>query len=438
MNTTPERYDALVIGSGVGGLSAAARLAHHGYRVLLVESRDRVGGRASSVTEEGFTVNVGGIAVEYGGVLEETFREVGAPWDIRVPKPATLYRLGGKNRDLSKGGLGKLVNGVTKKGAGLLGDMGKAGKNEFEHEQLTLEQWIARYTKNDTIHAIFRNMAAAIFAVNASEVSAKAFLTYLTQKGAFRAFGFSPNGTGGLMQGLADAVEQGGGTVWTDTKVTALQVDGNRVTGATVVRPGGETVQVGAGVVVSNVGPHATVALAGREHFDDEYLALLERDVLPTANIVFNFASQEELIDAPGLITFGVSRSICNMANLTATCPELAPEGWNLYVCYGVPTPAVGAFDEAAAIEAARQDLRDEFPGFDERVKMLSIRVMQGEFPAQRTIAGRDVPQETPLVNLLNVGDAVREYADGGMQACAKTGKTAAELAITLHDGATA
>src|SRR2546421_9174085 len=120
MSDEIEPVDALVIGAGAGGLSAAARLAHHGYRTLVVESRDRVGGRASSVDEGGFTVNTGGIAIEYGGVLEETFRTVGAPFDIRIPEPATLFRVKGKDVSLSKGPIGKLVNGLLKRGAGRL------------------------------------------------------------------------------------------------------------------------------------------------------------------------------------------------------------------------------------------------------------------------------------------------------------------------------
>src|SRR5919109_1234752 len=103
MPATP-RYDALVIGAGAGGLCAAARLAHHGYRTLVVESRDRVGGRASSVEEDGFTVNTGAVAIEYGGVLEETFRTVGAPFEVRVPSPPTKFRIKGRDIDISTGG----------------------------------------------------------------------------------------------------------------------------------------------------------------------------------------------------------------------------------------------------------------------------------------------------------------------------------------------
>ena len=42
------KYDVAVIGSGVGGLCSAALLAHSGYKVLVVEALDRVGGRCST------------------------------------------------------------------------------------------------------------------------------------------------------------------------------------------------------------------------------------------------------------------------------------------------------------------------------------------------------------------------------------------------------
>ncbi|MGH9036846.1 MAG: FAD-dependent oxidoreductase, partial [Acidimicrobiia bacterium] len=300
--TGTHRYDALVIGAGAGGLCAAARLSHHGFRTLVVESRDRVGGRASSVLEEGFTVNTGAIAIEYGGVLEDTFRTVGAPFEIRVPEPATLFRLKGKNVDISRGGWGKLINGITRTGAGLLSGIGQARTGDLPDEQVSVKAWLSGYTKNKTVHAVFRNLCAAIFAVNSDEMPAKAFLTYFIQKGAFRHFGFSPTGTLGLMHGLAGVVTAGGGDVWLDSPVRHLQVEDGRVAGATVARAGRD-VEVRPEVVISNAGPEATVGLCGREHFDAAYLERMDRDLRATANIVVNMASREPLLDMPGIVT---------------------------------------------------------------------------------------------------------------------------------------
>jgi hypothetical protein len=98
-----------------------------------------------------------------------------------------------------------------------------------------------------------------------------------------------------------------------------------------------------------------------------------------------------------------------------------------------VPRPAVGPFDEPAEVDAMLQDLRDNFEQFDRRARILSVRVMQGDWPAQRSVAGLDLPRETALENLWNVGDGVREYAGAGIQACAETGKLVAERVLQLH-----
>ena len=133
----------------------------------------------------------------------------------------------------------------------------------------------------------------------------------------------------------------------------------------------------------------------------------------------------------PGLITFANTERLCNLGELTATCPELAPAGWYLYVAYLVPVPALGDFDEKAETELGLQDLRNEFPDFKD-ARILSIRVMRGEWPAQRSCAGYDMPQETPVPNLWHVGDAVKDYGGGGTQACADNGKIAAQKILEL------
>ncbi|XP_069607554.1 all-trans-retinol 13,14-reductase-like isoform X2 [Ranitomeya imitator] len=54
----PPNLDALVIGSGVGGLSAAAALAKAGKRVLVLEQHDQAGGSCHTFQEHGYEFDV--------------------------------------------------------------------------------------------------------------------------------------------------------------------------------------------------------------------------------------------------------------------------------------------------------------------------------------------------------------------------------------------
>jgi len=419
--TEKTSFDAVVIGAGAGGLFTAARLAHRGYRTLVVESLDKVGGRASTDDIDGFKVNVGAIVIEVGGITQQTCEEVGAPFDIREPSPPILYRIGGKDIDVTGGGWGFLLGKLTRQGAKLVKGIGAARSDSgLPEDELTTAEWVSKYTKNEGVHGIFRNMCASVFAVGSEDLPARVFLTYFTRKSAFKRFGFHPEGTIGLWRALANVVTSRGGEVWLSTEVTKIVVDGSKVTGVIVERHGVAT-EITSSIVVSDIGPAASIALIGAENVPDEYPELVRRGDRPTAMISVNFASQERLVDVPGMLSFAKSRRLAYIANFTDVCPEMAPAGWNLYVGTAVPKPSVGDFDEKAETELLLQDLRDEISGFDERAKILNISVTRDGWPPQRAVAGFDLPRDTPFEGLWNVGDAVKEYANGGTTACAET-----------------
>ncbi|MCC8935484.1 NAD(P)/FAD-dependent oxidoreductase [Bradyrhizobium sp. Arg68] len=425
-----QRVDAIVIGAGAGGLCAAARLAHGGLHTLVVDDKSRLGGRASTEEIDGFKVNIGAIAIEFGGVFEETFHTVGAPLNIRAPEPASSFLIDGKLVDVGRGGWSLLLGQLTKQASRILEKFADARSGNLPDGRQSTEDWLKGYTSNATVHAIFRNLCAAIFACNAAELPARAFLTYFTSKGAFKKFGFCPDGTIGVWESLATAVKRNG-DVWLDTPATEIHTANGRVTGVTVQR-NGAPVRIDADLVISNAGPKATVALAGEATFPADYVAKVRDGLRPAANIVINIASREPLMNHPGIVTFGKTRRLCNMANLSATCPELAPPGWHLYVAYAVPVPALGDFDSDSEVELALADLRDQFANFAQ-AKILSIRVMRDDWPAQRSCAGYDLPRETGIEGLWCVGDAVKQYGNGGTQACAETAKIVTDAILATR-----
>lgn len=64
-----------VIGSGLGGLSAACVLAARGYKVVLFEKNDWIGGKAAVLEAEGYRFDMGPTILIYPSVLRKIFSE---------------------------------------------------------------------------------------------------------------------------------------------------------------------------------------------------------------------------------------------------------------------------------------------------------------------------------------------------------------------------
>ncbi|TQC48784.1 FAD-binding protein [Rhodococcus sp. WS4] len=413
-----ENFDALVIGAGAGGMAAAARLGNYGYRTLLVERRDRVGGRASTMEVDGFTVNSGAIFFELGGENSRLFDELGVDPGVRVLKHPLFMNLGKRNIPMMSGVTGL----ISRKSLVWLGH----GARKFRLRPasgLNVEQWLDKLHAGKPIRLLVRNLTAALFAGEPSDIPADLFFDYFTKPSGLGIYGAHPDGSIGPWRAMADHFQRTGGTLWCDSEVSSLTFDADGLVDGAIVRRGTDTVRVSTKVAVSNVGPVATVNLCGDDALPSGYADEIRAWSRPGTLIIINFASHQRIPRLDGMVFFGDTERLASGANVSDLSPALAPPGWNLYMAASTPTPASGEFDYESEVAMLRNDLHAKFPEFGSAHE-LSVEVYAGEdWPAQRAIAGHDLPNTTPIANLWNVGDGVREAGGAAQSGCVQSAR---------------
>jgi phytoene desaturase len=419
-----EHFDAVVIGAGVGGLVAAARLSLAGRKPLLMEAEARLGGRFSTIEQSGYKLPTGAVAVETKGPFWDIFGELGIDPGLRVPDPPVMIRV--RDHDLSPGAAvwQHMIKRVTKSAARVAEGVARGRAGE-EDEQQTLEEWVRGYTRSATVLSLFQSLSAAIFTVNADELPAGVFFRNLRETGGYKSFGFAPHGNVALADALAAAVVERGGRVERRLEAGRIEFADGVATTVHARGPDGAERSFETDAVISNIGPRNTARLVRTTPLETAFADRVSR-TQTSSLLTLAFSADEQIVPHPGIWAFTGAERLCNLANLGATCPELAPPGKSLYEAYSAPRPSVGGeFDVETERGLLEADLRRFVPGF-ERSEVILFKAMRGDrAPAQQVRPGYDLPIETPVPNLLEVGDGVKPYGWIGTTACAETARIA-------------
>jgi prolycopene isomerase len=472
------RYDAIVLGSGLGGSAAASLLALYGLRTLLLEKNPRLGGSCSFYEKQGFHVDVGthmftlGNAGPLGWVQDRlgirprleflrcepicVLRGMGVDLEL----PAAFWR---GPRFLAEAALQLRIPprdwpGIVR----FFKDLLTMREGEIDAlEDVTVDQLMARYTNNPKILAGFGLLLGLYFVLPYWEVSA-AEAVYCFQKMArANALGYPRGGSIAVPATIIDGGRRHGLEVMTRAAARKIHVDGGRV--RAVELEDGRAFETG--VVVSSSALRDTVLrMTGEEHFPARYAAkvkevkgsyiavqakiALERPLVRGGCLVGGVAQVDGVPDASRWTDVEVKRLFDEFLDgrlprivplyspiPTSFDPALAPAGRQLITaCALAPTSDITLADAPKKWEDALvRSLAAVVPGLLDRalfVDTMSVSFIEhwigkeggpaistGQTPAQT--GRRRPPVRTPVRGLYVCGDGAGGRGVGTELACA-------------------
>jgi prolycopene isomerase len=291
-----DTYDAIVIGSGLGGSICAALLAKKGMKILLLEKNSRPGGKSMGISVNGFQSEMWptfGIPMEAGPFVD-AFRLLGIEdkLDVKPGSFCLMYRPKGGEWTASIDAPGKKVEDPTANmfdawgldarerelSLKILGEIALLTPEQLhELDDVSVQQWLAE--KKDVPGPVrsFLATQSNLMATGVYELVSISEIARVMQVFFGSTTGYPRGGYGRIIEDIVKVLEANGGKLLTSAKVKKITVEKGRVTGVAT-----KDAVFEAPIVVSNAGIQPTVLkLAGEEHFDKSYVAYVS-EILPS------------------------------------------------------------------------------------------------------------------------------------------------------------
>ena len=185
-------FDAIVVGAGFSGLNAARTLRSHDKNVLVLEARDRVGGRTKRGQIAGLDIDLGGMWLAPSqtrlAMLADQMHVARYPTFL---DGKSVLAMAGKQGFVNREDFTELLSFREKIQAYLL--LRKLNKllstvndtdpwnsaNSIELDSMSVEAWLCKATGSERLRALIRVICASVFCAETPQVSLLFFLVYL-------------------------------------------------------------------------------------------------------------------------------------------------------------------------------------------------------------------------------------------------------------------
>jgi protoporphyrinogen oxidase len=229
----------VVIGGGLAGLGAAARLAKYGCDVTLLEKAPKLGGRAITIPLKGFEFNFGAHAIysRDSSYIRKLEKELGLQigWVDFDPAKAR-YDLGNELTEMPA-----TLEGLFK--TKILSGSGKAlfaieviktiCRFERGEEGVNIGDWLSRSGKPEEVKDLMLTLASSNFFTKEPErIPSTVFFAYYQRMfQTHKAVSYIAGGWQSLVSELERVILESGSKILTKAKIERVLFDGNRIRG---------------------------------------------------------------------------------------------------------------------------------------------------------------------------------------------------------------
>ncbi len=190
----PRRVDVAVVGGGISGLVAAQQVARSGRSVLVLEARDRVGGRVLNHTlRNGSVVESGGawvgptqdhILALAGELGLETFQQYDDGQNTYVANGMTTHYTGTVPPDpLILPDAAQLMLRIDQMATEVPVDAPWTAEKAAEWDTISLDQWLRENSVNPQVRNVLLSYLHPVFGADGPEISLLFFLWYIATAG---------------------------------------------------------------------------------------------------------------------------------------------------------------------------------------------------------------------------------------------------------------
>ena len=294
------QYDAIVIGSGIGGGAIGALLAHAGWNVLLLERNKHIGGRCISYERNGVMMDLGWHFYCLGkvGPLQEVCNRVdmpdAIPWNDL--NGTSYIQVGSDQQKYTKQSMYNFVSEAERDNfKRLFSSVFTMTDEELDKLwYVPVKDWVQSYTYDPMAYTLIESFAAQYFCVSADVASCAEFILAFRAVMSSRATAYPSGGNFSVALAYIDAVKKYNGTVKTETPVKEIIVENGAAVG--VITEAGEEFR--APVIISNADLKLTVqGLVGEEHFPKEYVDRVNELTYSSHGVMLRVLLSEKITD---------------------------------------------------------------------------------------------------------------------------------------------